>query len=216
MSSADIDRPVLGAVWTISAKKTVLGEPLLDAYAYLGIEPECAPVDVTAPTAFTDAGYTTLDAIGTLAALQRLVRDPEAYQAHVIGGRSQNSEGVPVEVYLVSSTHMSELDRVEAMHAVWPRVFSILGFELSCVRIHESDEHSTFSTKETLFKVPKAIRLKSGWDYDGAGNRIWLSLDEAWRRFERHVRDTMSDSDLARMRSHMEDAYTDRAKTTDA
>lgn len=202
---------VLGTIWHVSIRDDAdLDAALEAAKTYIGVVPGCTPSDVTAPVEFQEAGYTTTDAVDVLSTIVDLIRNPDKYEAHEIGLSTQDHEGRPTSMCMVPESAVPVFGCVEEMHAVWPGVFEALGADLSGVRLLDDGSATTFRTRST--KVPKALRLKSGWDYDGAGNQIWLSFDEAYRRFVQHVGHKHSKRDMKRMRGHMVEAYAEREK----
>lgn len=202
---------VLGTIWYVSIRDEDDLDAALEATkTYIGVIPGCAPSDVTAPETFQEAGYTTTDAVDVLSTIVDLIRDPVKHGATEIGLSTQDHEGRSTTMFIVPESAVPVFGCVEEMHAVWPGVFDALGADLSSVRLLDDGSTTTFRSRST--KVPKALRLKSGWDYDGAGNQIWLSFDEAYRRFVQHVGHKHSKRDMKRMRGHMVEAYADREK----
>lgn len=211
--TTDTSSPVLGTIWHVSVRDDLdRSAVLVDALTYIGVIPGCAPGDVTAPESFRDAGYTTTDAVEVLTTITELAGDPDRYKAHAIGLRTSDYEGRATSMFMVPETHVPSFERVEPMLATWPNVFDVLGVTLSGVKIHADNTSTTFTTRTE--GVPKSIRLKSGWDYDGAGNRIELSLDEACRRLVAHDDGRRDTEALATVRGHMEEIYAAEAPWT--
>lgn len=195
------------------------------AYAHVGLAVDAVDVDQTRIAApFTDAGFTVADLIGLIEGLHGLRTHPrpvgENGRRVFRDGGGVDSEGRATDVFMLSYGTDDEpgdwLACTEAAHATWPRLLDTIGASIGgTVLVPGTDEPRAVTMPAQ--RTPKALRLKSGWDYDAEGNQVWLPIDEAWRRFVAHNeahphRDSYMDAvTLTRMREHMEASYAKRA-----
>ncbi|KQP63167.1 hypothetical protein [Nocardioides sp. Leaf285] len=170
--------------------------------------------------AFTALGGTLTDVADLIEGLHLLAHDPEALGPDGPGRYGAypgvDSEGSLTDLYLARfSLHPSAhragepglenlrwLAPVEIIHATWPRLLDVLGVTVGGV-VFVEHEGKDIERRIDLNsgRVPKALRLQSGWDYDGEGHQVWLPFEEAWRRLAAHNSDRRKNHDRDRIRS---------------
>lgn len=215
-----------GGIFVVSVRRTEDPEVLrAAAYAHVGLAVDAVDQDQTrVAVSFTDAGFTVGDLIGLIEGLHGLRTTPHAVGANgsrvFRDGDGVDSEGRATDVFMLSYGTDGEpgdwLVCAEAAHATWPRLLDTLGVSIGGTVLAPGTEKPR-SVAMPAQRTPKALRLKSGWDYDAEGNQVWLPLEEAWRRFVAHNearphRDSYMDAaTLMLMREHMEGFYAKRA-----
>lgn len=227
----------MNGIYTLSVRRGDRDAMRAAAYAHVGLAVDGIDLDhAVLASAFTDAGFTVADLTGYIDGIHGLSTDPEqvpGFRLHAFGERGGiDSEGRRTDLFMVSTGEEPEatdwLDCAETADTVWPRLLNTLGASISGHIFEpateaDDDDHPgfrSFRLPESGFRVPKSIRLKSGWDYDAEGHQIWLPIEEAWRRFAAHNKnrdgngeDHMGVKMMRKMRKHMEESYKGHATT---
>lgn len=194
------------------------------AYAHVGLDIDGLDLrDTTLATAYTDTGYTVADLITLIDHLTLLGTDPSSVPGdpHPTfedrGG--VDSEGHATDLFMLglAPSEGNWLACAAAVHATWPRLLDLLGASIGGIFVTADGDDARIDLPGT--RVPKSLRLKSGWDYDAEGNQVWLPIEEAWRRFvannnARTAERKIGKKDMKRMRRHMEGFYADREKSS--
>lgn len=195
------------------------------AYAHIGLSTEMVRAETVALAhSFTDAGFGTSDIIALIDGLHRLTVDSNSLDVDVFepfferGGVDSEGRATSTFIFGLGDTDGSFdwLACVEAAHATWPRLLDVLGVSVGATFVNSAGGRMV---RVPEARVPKRLRLKSGWDYDAEGNQIWLPIEEAWRRLvaDNNARITPSDDkQMARIRSHMVEFYAGRVTTREA
>jgi hypothetical protein len=192
------------------------------AYAHVGLAVDGVSQEQAVLAApFRDSRFTTVDLMTYIDNLHALATDPsvlglEAFDPFGERGGS-DSESRPVTMFMFATGGKTDqpdwLACAEVAHETWPRLLDTLGVSVGGTVFDDDGEYHVLSLDR--FITPKALRLKSGWDYDAEGNQMWLPIEEAWRRFvahndartERDGEEYMNAKTLRRMRKHLESFY---------
>lgn len=214
----------------------------LAAFAHVGLSGDAdRDTGSILADAFTALGGTLADVADLIEGLHALAQGPQALGLegpNLFGERGGvDSEGNRTDVHMAffdvrpvaddaqhPGPNLRWLAPAEIVHATWPRLLDVLGVTIGgpVFAEHEGQEIQR-SIDLNSGRVPKALRLKSGWDYDAEGHQVWLPFEEAWRRFVAHNADRsstpgeghISPRDMKRMRKHMR-AFYDGHPTTRA